>query len=141
MMEVEGAKAVAVAAGVTAVTLPAHPVFLGIPSDVLLAAFAGAMLGLAYTKPEAWGKLLDIPPGSRTKRLGMLLVRALGLVFTLAGIAVASSWGVSVAPHVPAFRWTGDIPPVPFAGFLSFAGQRLIPAALSGASKWLDRSP
>lgn len=134
-----GAKAVGAAAGVTAVTLNAHPVFLGIPSDVLLAAFAGAMFGLAYTRPEAWGTLLDIPPGSTAKRAGWLLLRTSGVAFTLSSIAIASAWAIAVAPHFPLLTWTGDVPPIPLAGLLAYGGQRLIPKALEAGGRWLDR--
>jgi hypothetical protein len=134
-----GAKAVGAAAGITAVTLNAHPVFLGIPSDVLLAAFAGAMFGLAYTRPEAWGTLLDIPAGSTAKRAGWLLLRTGGVAFTLSSIAIASAWAIAVAPHFPLLTWTGDVPPIPLAGLLAYGGQRLIPKALEAGGRWLDR--
>jgi len=134
-----GAKAVGAVAGVTAVTVGTHPVFLGIPSDVLLAAFAGAMFGLAYTKPEAWGKLLDIPPGSALRRAGWLLLRSGGVAFTLSSIALASAWSVAVAPHFPMLEWTGEVPPIPLAGLLAYGGQRLIPKALDAGSRWFDR--
>lgn len=132
-------RVVAVAAGVTSVILPPHPALLGIPSDVLLAAFCGAMLGLGYTKPEAWGQLLSIPAGSRLKQIGWLLLRSGGIAFTVTTVAVVSAWSVAAAPHVPMLNWTGDIPPIPLVGLLSFGGQTLIPRALEAGARWFDR--
>lgn len=134
-----GAKAIGTVAGVTAVTLGTHPVFLGIPSDVLLAAFCGAMLGLGFTKPEKWGSLLEIPSGTALQRVGWLSLRAGGIAFTVTTVAIVSAWGIAAAPHFPMLQWTGDIPPIPLVGLLSFSGQRLIPAALSAGTRWLDR--
>lgn len=125
------AQAAGVVAGVTAVAVQTGPIFLGIPAGVLLAACAGALFGLAYTKPETWAKLMAIPPGTRMSRVAWIAARACGLAFVLVSAAVASGWTVSAAPHVPGFGWTKDIPPVPFAGLLAFGAQRLIPWALA----------
>lgn len=131
-------EAAAVGAGLTATVVTQQALFLGIPAGVLLAAFAGALFGLAYTQPEAWGRLLSIPPGSRLARLGWIVLRAGGLLTTLAAIALVSGWSPSVLPHVPGFGWAKDIPQVPFAGFLAFTGQRFIPRAFSAGERWLD---
>lgn len=131
------AQAAGVAAGVTAVAVQTGPIILGIPAAVLLAACAGALFGLAYTRPETWRGLMAIPEGTRGKRLAWLVARGLGLAFVLVSSAVAAGWTVSAAPHVPGFGWTKDMPPVPFAGLLAYGAQRLIPWALGklGAAK------
>lgn len=133
------AEAAGAVAGVTAAVVQAQPMILGIPAGVLLAACAGALFGLAYTHPEAWGRLLSIPPGSRLYRIGWVILRASGLLTTLCAIALVSAWAVSVVPHVPMLTWSADVPPIPFAGLLAFAGQRVIPRALAAAERWLDR--
>ena len=136
---VPGALPAAVVSGVTAVAVQTGPMILGIPAGVLLAAFAGALFGLAYTAPDAWGRLLVIPPGSPARRLGWLLLRAGGLLMTLCAIALASAWSVSVLPHFPMLTFLRDVPPIPFAGLGAFAGQRLIPRALAAGERWFDR--
>ena len=45
---------------VTSIPVEAAPI-LGIPVDVLLAACAGALFGLAYTKPETWERIMKLP--------------------------------------------------------------------------------
>ena len=135
---IPAAHAAAIATGVTAVAVQTGPLLLGIPAGVLLAACAGALFGLAYTKPEVWARLMAIPDGTRASRFVWVVVRASGLAFTLLGAALACGWAVSAAPHVPGFGWTGEIPPVPLAGLLAFGAQRLIPAALNAASRKLD---
>ncbi len=82
----------AVATGFTATVVQTQAMILGIPAGVLLVACAGALFGLAYTKPEAWGALLAIPPGTRWRRIGWVLLRASGLLFTLAAVAFVSAW-------------------------------------------------
>ena len=133
------AKATGVVVGVSAVTLGAQPAFLGIPSDVLLAAFCGAMLGLGYTRPETWGTLLQVPTGTRWARASWLLLRTGGIAFTVTTVAIVAAWAVAAAPHVPMLKWTGDIPPIPLVGLLSFGGQKFIPAALAAGVRWFDR--
>lgn len=133
------AQAAGVAAGVTAVAVTSSgSIVLGIPAAVLLASCAGALFGLAYTKPELWARLMAIPAGSKGYRLAWVVVRASGLMFTLVSSAVACGWFVSAAPHVPMLGWTGEIPPVPLAGLLGYGAQRLIPAALNRATRKVD---
>lgn len=139
MMDTTAAVPAGVAAGVTAVTVQTALIILGIPAAVLLAAFAGALFGLAYTAPDAWGRLLDIPAGTSATRLGWFLLRAGGLCVTLCAIALASAWSVSVLPYFPLLTFLRDVPEVPMAGITAFAGQRLIPHALSAGERWLDR--
>lgn len=129
---------IAVGSGVAATVVTHQAMFLGIPAGVLLAAFAGALFGLAYTQPESWGRLLTIPPGSRWARVGWVVFRAGGLLTTVAGIALLSGWSPQVIPHVPGFGWAKEIPPVPFAGFLAFTGQRFIPRGFAAVERWLD---
>lgn len=128
----------AIAAGLTATVVTHQTFILGIPAGVLLAACAGALFGLAYTQPEAWGRLLAIPPGSTLTRAGWIALRACGLLTTLCAIALSSAWSVSVLPHLPGFGWASDVPPVPFAGLLAFTGQRFIPKAIAAGERWLD---
>lgn len=128
----------AAGAAVTATVITQQTLILGIPAGVALAACAGALFGLAYTNPEAWGRLLAIPAGTRMVRAGWVVLRTGGLLTTLCAIALSSAWSVSVLPHIPFFGWAGDIPPVPFAGLLAFTGQRFIPKAIAAVERWLD---
>lgn len=134
-----GAVPVAVAAGAAAVAVQTGPMILGIPAGVLLAAFAGALFGLAYTAPDAWGRLLQIPEGSPAKRLGWIMLRAGGLCSTLCAIALAAAWSTAVLPHFPLLTFLASAPPMALAGLSAFAGQRLIPRALAAAERWFDR--
>ncbi len=127
-----------VSALVAAVAVPPEAHYLGIPVGVLLAAFAGALFGLAYTPPEKWGDLVKVPAGPAIKRYGWISLRACGMLFTLSGIAVVSAWSVATAPFLPLFAWTKGIPAIPAAGLLAFAGQHLIPRALNAMSRWID---
>lgn len=134
------AEASGVIAGITATAAAGEPTsVLGIAIAVLLAAYAGALFGLAYTSPDTWGRLLSIPDGKPVVRLGWVLLRTGGLLTTVTVIAFVSAWSVSVLPHVPMLTWLAKIPQVPLAGLFAFGGQRLIPRALGAAERWLDR--
>lgn len=139
-MDGAAAKAAGTAATVTAVTVGAHPVFLGITSDVMLAAFAGALFGLGWRKPEAWGDLLAIRGDTALKRAGWLFLRSGGIAFTLSGIAIVAAWVTVIAPHAPLLGWTRDVPAVPLGGLLAFAGQWSIPVALVAIQRRIERA-
>lgn len=123
----------------TATIVTQQTMILGIPAGILLAAYAGALFGVAYTKPEAWGSLIAIPPGTRMARIGWVLLRAGGLLFTMTMFAFLASWSVASLPHVPLAGWTGQLPPQPFAGLLAWGGQYLLPIALQSAGSWIKR--
>lgn len=127
--------AVVTVAAALAPAVVAQPDILGIPPGVLLAACAGALFGLAYTPPEAWGRLLAVPAATGWPRYGWIGLRAGGLVFTLLANALACSWAVAALPHLPGMAWAKGIPGMPAAGLLAFAGQHIIPKALD----WLGR--
>lgn len=129
----------ATGASVATLVVQTQAEIVGIPSGVLLAACAGALFGLAYTKPEDWGRLVSIPAGTRMVRFGWVALRAFGLLFTLTTIAFVSGWAVSTMPHFPLFAWLAQVPPIPFAGLLAFSGQRIFPRALGAIERWLDR--
>lgn len=123
---------------VAVVAVPPEVTYLGIPVGVLLAAYAGALFGLAYTPPEKWGALVKVPAGPALTRYGWISLRAMGMLFTLSGIAVVSAWAVATAPFFPLLKWAEGIPAIPAAGLLAFAGQHIIPRALSAMSRWVD---
>lgn len=125
--------------GLSAYTATGAPEILGAQPGILLAAYAGALFGLAYTKPETWGRLLAIPAGSTLSQTGWFALRAGGLLFTLTMFAFLATWTVATAPHVPGAGWTGGLPPLPFAGLLAFGGQYLLPVALNSAGEWIKR--
>ena len=116
-----------------------HATGIGWPAaGVLLASCAGALFGLAYTPPEKWGKLLDVPNGEPWRRYTVIFFRACGLLFTLTAIAFASGWAVAVVPYMPGLTWAQAVPAIPAAGLLSFAGQYVVPRSLAAAGRWLD---
>lgn len=133
-----GKAAAAVAA--TAVTITAVPMapepVLGIPVDVLLAAAAGALFGLAYTKPETWQRFMALPEGSPYARYGCAALLAIGLLFTLACNALLAGWATEVLPHLPMMKWTANVAPQPLAGILAFAGQFAIPRGIKAVEEW-----
>lgn len=120
---------------VTSIPVDASPI-LGIPVDVLLAACAGALFGLAYTKPETWERIMKLPEGSPWKRAACLAMRVLGLAFTLGCNALLAGWVIAILPHLPMAAWTAKIAPQPFAGVLAFVGQFTIPRAIRAIEEW-----
>lgn len=133
------AEVTAAGSAVASVVVAAQPTVLGIGSALLLACLAGSLFGLAHTRPEAWGRLLDIPQGSPGRRFGWLLLRAGGLLFTVCAVALFVGWAVSVIPHVPGFQWLRDVPPVPLGGVFAYGGQRWIPRVLGTVDKLIER--
>lgn len=127
-----------VVAAVTVTTIPADATMvLGIPVDVLLAACAGALFGLAYTKPETWERFMSpIPAKGTAKRSAWIAARVAGLAFTLACNALLAGWVVEIIPHLPMARWTANLAPQPFAGVLAFVGQFTIPRAIQAIDEW-----
>jgi len=125
------------AAAVTITTVPPeHVAVLGIAADTLLAACAGALFGLAYTKPETWQRFMALPDGTLGERVLCATLRGAGLLFTLACNALLAGWCVEILPHLPSMTWTAKIAPQPFAGVLAFAGQFTIPKAIRAIDEW-----
>ena len=139
-LEPVSAASAAAALGAAAVTVTAVPIeatpILGIPVDVLLAASAGALFGLAYTKPETWQRFMGLPAGTLAMRIGWTAARAAGLLFVLGCNALLAGWGVDIIPRVPGFGWTAAITAQAFAGVLAFAGQFLIPRGIRAVEDW-----
>jgi hypothetical protein len=130
-------QAVAIATAVTITAVPVdHVAVLGINADTLLAACAGALFGLAYTKPETWQRFMALPEGTRAERALCAILRGGGLVFTLACNALLAGWLVEILPHLPMLGWTARIAPQPFAGVLAFVGQFTIPKAIRSIEEW-----
>lgn len=125
------------AAAVTVTAVPVEAVnVLGIAADTLLAACAGALFGLAYTKPETWQRFMALPNGSTAQRALWAAVRGGGLLFTLACNALLAGWCVEILPHLPMMAWTSKVAPQPFAGVLAFVGQFTIPKAIRVIEEW-----
>ena len=130
----------AAALGAAAVTVTAGPIdatpILGIPVDVLLAASAGALLGLAYTKPETWQRFMGLPQGTLAMRIGWTAARTAGLLFVLGCNALLAGWSVAIIPSLPGFAWSGQIAPQPFAGVLAFVSQFAVPRLIKAVEEW-----
>jgi len=124
------------AAAVTVTSVPVDaPQLLGIPADVMLAACAGALFGLAHTKPETWERFMALPE-ERLARVACIIIRGAALLFTLACNALLAGWGVDILPHIPGFGWTAKIAPQPFAGVMAFAAQYAIPKGIKALEEW-----
>lgn len=124
---------------VTAIVVSANPTILGIGTALLLACMAGSLFGVAHTKPEAWGRLLDIPQGGYAFRLGWVLLRAGGLLFTLCSVALFAGWLVSIVPHMPGFTWLSTVPAEPMGGVMAYGGQRWVPRMLGAVDRLIER--
>lgn len=131
------AAATGTASLVTTVTQPMIP-GLGVAVSVLLAANAGALVGLAYAAPGRWSVFKPPAVEGRTRRAVTLATRALALGFTLEALAITSAWAVTIAPHVPMLDWTSALPPMPTAGLLAAGGQYLFPAAIAAGKRFFD---
>lgn len=138
------ALAPAVATGAAAViAATAEPVLpgVGVAASTFLAACTGALIGLAYVKPETWEpfKAILAGDGTRASRRALALAgHGLALVFMLLAVAVISAWAVAVAPHIPLLAWTANVPRMPAAGLLAAGGQYFIPAAFAAGKRRLD---
>lgn len=126
------------AAAVGGVALAAPTVVLGIGLETLIAATAGALLSLAYSRPDVWGRLLELPDGPVARRVVIATGRALMLALTLAASAVVGAWLVHVVPGIPGFAWVAPIPQPPLAGLLAFGSQHWIPRLLSLGERFID---
>lgn len=126
----------AAAAGAVATVAPA--VILGVEGGTLLAAVAGALFALAYSRPEAWGRLFELPSGTVLQRLLQFSGRAWLLAFSVAANAFIAAWSVSAAPHFPGMAWAAAAPAAPLAGLVAFGAQQLVPKALAAAERWFD---
>ena len=124
---------------VSAIVVSANPTVLGIGTALLLACMAGSLFGVAHTKPEAWGRLLDIPKGGYGVRIGWVLIRATALLFTLCSVALFAGWLVSIVPHMPGFTWLSQVPAEPMGGVLAYGGQRWIPRMLGTVDRLIER--
>lgn len=131
------AAATGAASLVTTVTEPTVP-GLGVALSVLLAANAGALIGLAYAKPEKWRVFTDVRGDTAGQSAAKLAARTFVLAFTLEAIAVTAAWVVTIAPHLPWFGWTASLPPMPTAGLLAAGGQFLFPAAMAAGKRYFD---
>lgn len=142
MLPTEHAQNVLTAAGTaTAVAAvgvaePLVPV-LGVPLAVLLAACAGALIGLGHSHPKmpAWAtaKATDAEWVRGLRIFGRIFALAAGLTF----VAVLAAWAVAIVPHVPGFGWAKTVPQLPAAGMLAAGGQFLFPALLERGLKWI----
>lgn len=133
------AAVVGTASVVTTITGPTVP-GLGVAVSTLLAANAGALVGLAYANPDQWSgfrKSLANESGAVRSVIG-LLANAVGLAFTLEAIAITASWAITTLPHVPFFSWTATLPPMPAAGLLAAGGQFWFPVALLAGKRWIE---
>lgn len=130
--------AIKASAAVAGVAASAPAVALGIGLETLIAATAGALLSLAYSRPDAWGRLLELPQGALGRRAAVAAGRAVGLAFTMAANAVVAAWLVHTLPHVPGFPWVGNIPQPPLAGLLAFGAQHFVPRLLAFGERWID---
>ncbi len=134
--------AIKTAGMVGGVALAAPTVVLGIGLETLIAATAGALLSLAYSRPDVWGRLLELPSGPLGRRVLIAIGRAFMLALTMAASAVVGAWLVHIVPGVPGFAWVGQIPQPPLAGVLAFGSQHWIPRLLSLGERFLDaRAP
>lgn len=132
----------ALLAAVVAEVAPVATVF-DIPIGVLLAAHAGALFGLAHTRPERWAQLFSLPANQRSWRRGLSLAwRIFGLVFTTCGNAFAIAAVVTLAPHLPGMGWAAKMPLAAGAFALAFGSQYLIVPALEAGQRWIEgRAP
>lgn len=131
----------AIGAGAAAAVVAVAPAatFMGAPLPMLTAAVTGALFGLAYTKPEAWAKLTEIPAGKPWRRCLWFGFRASGVAFTLLATAFFIVWTLLVAPHYEWTAWLGKGPQEPLAGMFSFIGLRLIPPAIEAGRRIIER--
>jgi hypothetical protein len=125
-------QAAAIAATAVAATVHVSAAVLGVPTDALLACYAGALFGLAYTKPESLSALLLIPEGSKWKQIIWLLVRSMGLLFMLTMNAFVAGWISLIVPH-----WV-DIPQIAVGGLAGFGWQKLMPKVFVAAGAKID---
>jgi hypothetical protein len=129
----------------TAVVAEAAPVtkVFDIPIAVLLAAYAGALFGLAHTPPRRWSQLFALPANqSRVRRCLSITWRVFGLVFTTAGNATAIAAFVTLLPHLPGMGWAEKLPLAAGAFALAFGSQYVIVPALEAGQRWIEaRAP
>lgn len=134
--------AIKAAGAVGGVALAAPTVVLGIGLETLIAATAGALFSIAYSRPDVWGRLLELPTGPLGRRVVIATGRALLLALTMGASAVVGAWLVYAIPGVPGFLWVGQIPQPPLAGLLAFGCQHWIPRLLSLGERIIDgRAP
>lgn len=124
------------AAGAASAVVPA--IILGVESSTLIAACAGALCSLAYSRPETWGAALDLDDATTTRRAAQFVLRALALSGALVANAFVAAWAASTLPHVPGFTWANAAPLPALAGLLAFSSQRIVPPAMAAATRWLD---
>lgn len=135
MTEPTTVKAAGMVSGVAA-TAPA--LILGIDPATLSAAVVGALLSLAYSRPETWGSTLQVPDGPPAKRYAVIAMKASSLGLSMAASAIVGAWLAQALPHFALTAATAAVPQPPFAGLLAFAGQHVIPRALNWASRFVD---
>lgn len=129
-------KLMALATAATAVTVPDTSV-LGVPTNILLAALAGALFGLAYSPPGTLQKVLPKKEHGRYEAAGHVSIQLIVVIFSLCANAVVASWAAQILPHtIGLFK---SVPHAPFAGALAFAAQNLIPKVFAAAGGWLEK--
>lgn len=126
-------------AGVTVVAQPMVPV-LGVPLALLLAACAGALVGLGHSQPDPPKWAVIQPLDSPLIRGFRIAGQAAALMVALVIIAVVAAWTVVVAPHIPGFGWTATLPPMPAAGLVAAGGQYFFPKLIAAGGRYLDKS-
>lgn len=129
-------KIAGVTAAASAIAAPEIAI-LGIGTNILLAALAGALFGLAYSPPGTIHKILPHKALGRYEAAGHVSVQLLLIIFGLCANAVIASWVAQIAPHL--FSILKPVPHAAFAGVLAFGAQHLIPKAFAAAGGWLEK--
>ncbi len=128
-------KVALVTTAATAAAVTQEQVF-GIPSSVLLASFVGAFLGLAYSPPETWARLIPDKNSRWYMAATKVSFQLFGLTFSITANGIVSGWVVVSAPAF--FKLAASVPVEPAAGLLAFAAQHLIPKVFVAAGVWLE---
>lgn len=132
---------IAAGAGGTVVALAGGPM-LGAHTDVLMLACIGALIGLAFTKPDVWAGLAPVESSPVLVRLARFLSRAVSLSLLVAGAALISAWlAEHVVPLAAArfgYEWVADIQPRILAGLFAAAGPTVVPVLWGFAKRWLS---
>lgn len=139
MADPTSAGAIGAGAAAAVVAIAPAATVMGAPLAMLTAGLTGALLGLAYTKPEAWAKLTDIPEGKLWRRCCWFAFRAGGVAFTLVSTAYVVVWSLQIAPHYEWTAWLAKPPQEPLSAVLSYIGLRLIPVIIEAARKRIER--
>lgn len=129
-------KIAGITAAASAVTAPDISI-LGISTNILLAALAGALFGLAYSPPGTLQKIIPHKALGRYEAAGHVSVQMLFIIFGLCANAVLAGWLSQILPHAVALL--KPVPHAPMAGVLAFAAQNMIPKVFAAAGGWLEK--